>query len=238
MIVGIVVALPEELGTLTAKKIAKGQCDFIADDIVVACSGAGRDNAVKAASLLLEKGADTLISWGCAGALSAVLNPGDLLLPETLLTDTGEMLLCDESLLSCIKKNLPLECHSGILAESLAIIGQADDKKKLHLNTQAVAVDMESAAVIETAQKAGRAAIVIRAIADPATMSLPQAVTHALNDEGEVVLTRLLSFLLTHPGQIPALIRLGMHFSAAKNKLKAVATHLDTIVGFDSHTSA
>ncbi len=238
MITGIVVALPEELGTLTAKKTAKGQCDFIADDMLIACSGAGRDNAAKAASLLLEKGAEVLISWGCAGALSSELNPGDLLLPETLLTDSGKTLVCDAVLLSRIQKNLPLEFHSGVLAESLAIIEQAEDKKALHLKTQAVAVDMESAAVIETAQQADRAAMVMRAIADPAAMSLPKAVSHALNDEGEVVMTKLLGFLLTHPQQIPALIRLGMHFSAAKNKLKAVAPHLDTIIAFDSNTSA
>jgi len=41
VITGIVVALPEELTTLTPKKIDKGGCHFVAEKLVVAYSGAG-----------------------------------------------------------------------------------------------------------------------------------------------------------------------------------------------------
>ncbi len=85
MITGIVVALPEELTTLTSKKIDKGRCVFIADKLLVAYSGAGPVNAQAAAELLASKGATRLISWGCAAALSETLKPGDLILADKLI---------------------------------------------------------------------------------------------------------------------------------------------------------
>lgn len=238
MITGIVVALPEELGTLTAKKIAKGQCDFIANNILVACAGAGSENASKAAKLLISKGAKALISWGCAGALSENLKPGDLILPQSILTATAESIGCDKNWLAHLQKNLPIEFNSDNLIESFTIIETSEEKTNLHQQSKAVAVDMESAAIAKTAAKSNIPTIVIRTIADPVSMSLPSAISYSLNAEGEVVLRKLLIFLLTHPQQIPALIKLGLHFNAAKNKLKAVAKHLDTITSFHLNISA
>lgn len=40
----------------------------------------------------------------------------------------------------------------------------------------------------------------VRAIADPAEMSLPEAVVHALDADGQVQLGRLLAFLLATLG--------------------------------------
>jgi len=51
-------------------------------------------------------------------------------------------------------------------------------------------------------------------------------------------LSKLLWFLLTHPTELPGLIKLGLHFNAAKNKLKLVAKHLDIIVGFEQKTAS
>ena len=88
MITGIVVALPEELTTLTSIKIDKGCCRFIADKLLVVYSGAGPINAQSAAELLVAEGATRLMSWGCAAALSASLKPGDLILADKLI-DVG-----------------------------------------------------------------------------------------------------------------------------------------------------
>ena len=92
MITGIVVALPEELTTLTSKKIDKGRCFFITDKLLVAYSGAGHVNAKSAAELLVAKGATRLISWGCAAALSESLKPGDLILADELI-DAGNVVM-------------------------------------------------------------------------------------------------------------------------------------------------
>jgi len=236
--IGIIVALAEELSTLTSKKIAKGECEYISKNIIVIYSGAGRDNATKSAKILIEKGATALISWGCAGALGLELKPGDLLFPETVVTASGQTLKITENWLAHIKKNLPIIHRSVILVESLTPIATSEGKKRLHQQTQAIAVDMESAAIIETARKFTIKSLVIRTIVDPVSLNLPPAVNHALNTEGEVILSKLLTHLLIHPQQLPNLIKLGLNFRAATNKLKAVAKHLDTIVGFDLNTIA
>ncbi len=112
MITGIVVALPEELSTLTSKKIDKGCCVFITDTIVLAYSGAGANNARTASELLIAQGATRLISWGCAAALSETLKPGDLVLADTLIDAEGTQIGihpdwhgCTKNLLSTIAKS-------------------------------------------------------------------------------------------------------------------------------------
>ena len=236
--IGIIVALAEELSTLTSKKISKGKCEYISKNIIVIYSGTGRDNAAKSAKILIENGATALISWGCAGALGLDLKAGDLLFPEKVITANGQTLKITENWLAHIKKNLPIIHRSVVLVESLTPIATSEGKQKLHQQTQAIAVDMESAAIIEIAQKFSVKSLVIRTIVDPVSLNLPPAVNHSLNTEGEVILSKLLTHLLIHPQQLPSLIKLGLNFRAAKNKLKAVAKHLDTIVGFDLNTIA
>jgi hopanoid-associated phosphorylase len=236
--IGIIVALAEELSTLTSKKIVKGEYGYISENIIVIYSGAGRDNAAKSAKILIEKGATALISWGCAGALALELRPGDLLFPEKVVTASGQTLKITENWLTHIKKNLPIIHRSVVLVESLTPIVTSEGKKRLHQQTQAIAVDMESAAIIEIAEEFAVKSLVIRTIVDPVNLNLPPAINHALNTEGEIVLSKLLTHLLICPQQLPSLIKLGLNFSTAKNKLKAVAKHLDTIVGFDLNTIA
>ena len=127
-------------------------------------------------------------------------------------------------------------CHIFFapLCESSKIISSSEDKITLNKQNSSIALDMESVAIAKIAAPAGIPFLTIRAIADPADMNLPQAVTFALNDEGEIEIKRLLLFLVTHPFEIPGLIKLGMHFNAAKDKLKLVAQHLQAIVAFNT----
>ncbi|MCK5924460.1 MAG: phosphorylase [Methylococcales bacterium] len=232
MLIGIIVALTEELSTLTSKKLTRGQSFFINEDIVIIYSGTGRDNAIKAANTLLSKDVKGLVSWGCAGALAPNLTSGDLLFPEKIITAAGETLDVCSDWLTHIKKNLPIVHRSVILLESLHLIESPEAKQQLHEKTQAVAVDMESAAIVQCAQKAGMHSLVIRTISDAVALRSPSVIAQSINAEGEVEQDKLLRSLLTHPQQLPALIKVGFHFQAAKNKLKAVSKHLDIIAGF------
>lgn len=229
MITGIVVALPEELSTLTSKKIDKGCCVFIADEIVLAYSGAGANNAQNASELLLAQGAARLISWGCAAALSDSLKPGDLILADTLTDAEGAQIGIASDWLNHAKTLLStsLKAHPGGLAESKSIVAAAKDKHHLHIRTGAVALDMESIAIAKVASQHKLPFLAIRAIADPVNMDLPKAINHSLNDAGDIVLGKLLLFIALHPAELPGLIKLGLHFNAAKNTLKSVAKQLE-----------
>ena len=229
MITGIVVALPEELTTLTSKKIDKGRCLFMADKLLVAYSGAGPVNAQAAAELLVAEGATRLISWGCAAALSESLRPGDLILADKLIDAGNIEIAVNADWHSHTKNRLAtfVVVHTGCLAESKSIVSSSKDKKQLHSITGAVALDMESIAIARVARQHTLPFLAIRAIADPVNMDLPQAINYSLNDQGDIVLGKLLLFLFLHPAELPGLIKLGLHFNAAKKTLKLVARHLD-----------
>lgn len=239
MITGIIIALADEINSLTSKKIKKGDTVFISENILVCCSGAGPENAKKASQLLINKGATKLISWGCAAALNSELNPGDLIVPVKLFAENNTSFSIDSPWLQqTIKQLTKLSPNTGLLAESHSIVANSSDKSKLHQKSNAIALDMESVAIAQTAIQNNCEALVIRCIADPASMSLPKAVSHALNKQGDVVLIKLLWFLLCHPSELPGLIKLGLHFNAAKNKLKLVAGHLDIIAGFEQNIAS
>lgn len=226
--VGIVVALPEELATLTHTRLKQGECCQL-DGNWIAYSGAGLENAAAAARLLSGKGIDCLVSWGCAAGLHPQAQPGDLVIASRV-TDSQTSVDTDKSLGENLQKALPdnLTVFNGTLFTSCTLVHLSRDKQTIHQQSQAMALDMESLAVAEVAQQAQLPFLVVRSIADPVSMDLPQTVVQALNDEGQVNLLKLLGYLSWHPWEIPALIRLGKHFKAAQNTLKIVAQVLQT----------
>jgi len=242
VITGIVVALPEEIVTLTSKRIDKGHCVFIRDKILVACAGMGPVNATAAAELLIAKGASQLLSWGCAAALDPSLQAGDLTLADRLLDANNEEIAvnadwldhCLPVLTGALADNRgQAVLHIGLLTESTTIVTSGKAKKQLYSFTGALALDMESNAVAKVAQQHGLPFLAIRAIADPAGMGLPEAVVYATNADGEVSIGKLLQYLALHPAQLPDLIRLGNYFNKAKQTLKRTAGRLESIAEFN-----
>jgi hopanoid-associated phosphorylase len=239
VITGIVVALPQELTTLTSKQIKKQGCTFIAENLLVACSGTGPLNAQSAAKLLVANGATRLLSWGCAAALCASLKPGDLILPDKLVEAEGlgsANSYISKDWLDDVRNSLASSVivHTGSLAESQNIISSSKNKQQLRNLTGAVALDMESAAIARVALEHGLPFLVVRAIADPVTMDLPQAIDYSLDDQGEIHLGKLALFLVLHPLELSGLIKLGVHFKAAKKTLKSIARELEKVTGFSN----
>ncbi len=231
MKLGIIAALPEEITTLTHLKIARGCTADISEHLTIAHAGTGPDNAGVAVQLLLEKKVDAIISWGCAAALKTGINPGSLAIPKQLITENKQTLSLQSPWYN--------HCHDYLsghftlcgetLAESSCLISSSAEKHTVHQATGAELLDMESIAIARSAQQAGIPCMVIRAIADPVEMDLPYAIQYALNAQGEIKLNKLLVYIATHPGEILALIRLGLHFNAAAKTLKSVAGHLETM---------
>ncbi len=226
MITGIIAALPEEISTLTSTKPKKGCCHVIAEHILIIQSGAGPKNAKQAAEELLDQGAERLISWGCAAALAPDLRPGDLTLPELLISDDLESIDIRSPWLAEMQVLLnPLNPVAHIsLASSKTLVATSKDKQELHRKTGAAALDMESVAIAKVAKARRIDFLAIRSIADPADMSLPKAVAHGLDPDGEVNIAKLLNYLIKHPLELPSLIQLGRHFHASQKTLKQAAS--------------
>jgi len=232
VITGIIVALPEELATLTRNKIATGSCTSLSANVMVACAGAGIDNACNAARLLIDKGCNRLVSWGCAAALDTSLQPGDLVVPEVLIAENREHFLADARWHRQTIARLAAACELSTvpICESSQLVTTSRAKQTLRETYDCFAVDMESVAIARTALRNDIPFLAIRSIADPAGMDLPKAVAHALNDHGRVEILSLMSFIARHPLEIPSLIKLGLHFHAATDKLRHIARNLERIV--------
>jgi adenosylhomocysteine nucleosidase len=236
VITGLVVALPQEIDTLTTRKVVKGHVVSLSKNLLLAYSGAGAENAETATKLLIQQGTNRLISWGCAAALSPNLQSGNLVLADGLISSDNEIISLDSVWYKQVKtalEKLSLEnktrfvLHTGDLLESKILVAKSSDKQQLYQQTRAIALDMESVSAAKVAQIHKLPFLAIRAIADPVSMDLPEAVNVALNAQGDVEILKLLKFLFTHPKELSGLITLGQQFSAAKRTLKTVASALE-----------
>ena len=194
-------------------------------------SGIGSDAARTAAAGLVERGATALLSWGCAGALSETLKPGDLLLPETIVAEDGQVLHTHAQWRSYLQTRLTgtLTCYGDVLVESRQLVSGYMDKQRLAGASGAIAVDMESAAVGRVAAQSGIPFMVIRAVADAADEGLPPCIAQTMDHQGQLQIRRMLPMLIRQPGMWPQLFRLGRHFHAATRTLTLVSTQADSL---------
>ena len=220
--VGVVVALAAECRSLTRKRLRDGDCLPLPSGHLLALSGAGPAAASRAATQLLDAGADALLSWGCAAALDPSLKSGDLVLPGQVIAAQGERLETSVLWRTHVATQLQGSVHSvvGDLAESSSIVALSQDKLNLHKRSGALALDMESAAMGRVAHTVRVPFLVVRAIADPASMTLPASVVHALDAQGVVRIPKLLGSALRNPLDFIGLARLGWHFHAAMQTLE------------------
>ncbi len=223
--IGFVIALPPECRSLTRQKAKRLDTVELEDRCLIRVSGAGPANAAAAADDLIARGARRLVSWGCAGALAAHLVPGDLILPAAAIGSDGAAVHFCPQWRDQLTQRLAgrVSVHAGPLAESKVIVDASAAKRELHHRTGAVAVDMESLAVMRTAARQQVPCIAVRAIADDQSTALPTAVLRALNEHGEVRLGALLLALAQRPSELFALLHLNRCFTAALQSLTRIA---------------
>lgn len=186
----------------------------------------GPERARQAARQLTGAGVDCLVSFGVAGALAPALRPGDLVAPQQVF-EAGEKYIVSTalpaSMQECLSRN-NVAIHTGPLASAAEPLASVAAKQELFRQTGATAVDMESAAVLETAQSKGLAACVLRVIVDDAHTALPAASLRRVDEFGRTDIAGLAGDLLSAPQQIPAILRLACASRRAGRIMKLVAT--------------
>ena len=222
---GIVTALPAEARALGLRAAVAGAPLPLAARARAIRAGIGRARAEDAARALIEAGAGALLAWGTAAALDAALRPGDLVLPRGVVTRDGRHLEVDAAwhrrMWSVAESSG--NARAGNLAEADRVLASGDDKLRLRALSGALVADMESAAVVEAANRAGVPVLVVRAVADAADMVVPGCALAALDGHGEVDLLGLALGLARTPRELPALVRLAGGFRAACARLAALA---------------
>jgi adenosylhomocysteine nucleosidase len=166
-----------------------------------------------------------LVSWGCAAALAAGLNPGDLILPERIVCSDGTPLDTDKGWRKRLGSKLDgrMPVYSGLLAESDRIVAGEDEKRAIFAATGAIALDMESAAAARAAHRFGLPFLAVRSIIDPVDVTIPPSIHSAFDENGALHVPKMLFHTLLHPADFLGVIRLGRHFGAAMRTLSLAA---------------
>jgi adenosylhomocysteine nucleosidase len=186
------------------------------DGSLIRLSGIGTENAARAAHALVAAGAGALLSWGVAGALDPDLASGTAVLPTEVLRQ-GRRFATDqrwrERLRSALQGQVPVV--AGVLLTSDVAVAAVALKASLFRATQALAVDMESAAVAEVAAAHGLPFVALRVILDTARDSLPESV---LRDFAPTARPPLWP-LLCAPADWGRLLRLAWQYRLARRAL-------------------
>ena len=175
--------------------------------------GGGAEGATRAVALSLAAGATALVSFGLAGGLSPSIRPGALVVPRSVVSNTG--IFHADAALSAALGGFSADL---LLAESSAVTSAAA-KARLWCFTRAEAVDLESGAVAQGAAQAGVPFAVLRAVCDPAWRDLPPAALAALDQAGVIGLARVLGSVLRQPGQVGGLLALARDAGRARRAL-------------------
>ena len=122
------------------------------------------------------------------------------------------------------RQNIPI--HTGPLACTDEVVTSSARKRRLFDQTGTIAVDMESAGVLETAQENGLQGYAARVIVDPADLALPEFIQRAVDEFGRLNGLALGLRLVASPGQIPAILRLASASQQAGKTMKLVAREL------------
>ncbi len=239
--IGIVCALYFEASSFMPGKLPAQQPVRLNESTSLIVSGMGRDRAKQAAHKLIGENVDCLVSFGTAGALSPALRPGDLLLPQTIVAantaDSQAQPGPDQADSHVVNSGLPapaiqrlsrqnIPIHTGPLACADEPVTSSARKQRLFGQTGAIAVDMESAGVLEAAQESGLQGYAARVIVDPADLALPEIVLREVDEFGRIDGLALGARLVTSPGQIPAVLRLASASRQAGKTMKLVAREL------------
>ncbi len=238
MSLGIVGALPVELQALTGRFIANQTPIPLSNNVWLICSGVGPQRAHAAGKLLLHYGVTALVSWGCAGALDPRLAPGHLVLPTRVINSDNVALAVNATWHRRLYHRLAaeLDVSTEALVASEVVVAEPTAKRRLLTHYQAVAVDMESAALGLLARECKVPFLAIRAIADTATMTIPRLALQALDPSSRLRLVNLLIGLFRSPHEGPALLRLARSFRAAQATLTQVTRCAGSTLLFSSST--
>lgn len=195
----------------------------------VGIAGADSARAAAEARRLLDEGAEALLSLGIGGGLDPVLPSGEIVIGSAV--QDGDETFATNQVWMCRLLNAIPHSHSGLIHASVGPVVGRGAKQALFVGSGARVVDMESGAVARVAAEAGRPFAVIRAVADPADLTLPSSALAGIGPDGKPRPLAVLGRLALKPWELPDLIRVGMESHAAHAALRAALAGLGSAFG-------
>jgi adenosylhomocysteine nucleosidase len=158
-----------------------------------------------------------VVSAGVCGALAPELAVGALVVPESVLGPDGRR--HPTAAVGGLRRH-------GTLLTTERVVEDGPAKSRHWLQTGALAVDMESAPILEWAAARGVPGLVVRAVSDPASRGVPADLARAVTDDGRVRPMRAVTAMLARPRALADAVALRTATTAA---LKTVAAMLGTL---------
>ena len=186
----------------------------------------------RALSDAVARGCSGIISFGTAGGLAPDLEPGALIVAQSVCGPFGTLPTDDAWSARIVEAfaGTPLAriTRRGPMAGVTEPVKSEADKRSLHSSTGALAVDMESLIAGAIATARGLPFAVCRAVVDPAWRTLPPAATAGLRDDGTTAIGPILRELSRQPSQLGALLKLAGDARAARTTLVLARQAMET----------
>lgn len=183
--------------------------------IVLVRSGMGCDSAKLALAEIAGKfDLERVISIGYAGALDPTLQVGELVVADQVIHyKTPKPYSLDKELIGTMP-----EARRGTLLTVDEVVASPPAKRAMREKYSAVAVDMETSALVEEAEARCLPFASVRAITDTANQELIDC-SHLVAEDGDVSKLKAGWHILTHPGDLKGMIDLGKHAKLATANL-------------------
>lgn len=191
-------------------------------DLAAGLSGVGSERAVATLrEMSKELSIRSLYNIGFVGALTDAYSAGDVIVFGSVVQLGVEPV----QRLALFTENFSRNTAEGpALLSSDHLVHDPAHKRSLAVSTGAVAVDMESFALAKAAEIP---LCILRAVSDPVTMSLPEALPQWVKPDGRRNALRAASYLALRPWKVPTVIRLAGNSSRAA---RAIAEHLERVL--------
>jgi len=166
-----------------------------------------------------------VVSAGVCGGLDPALRVGDLVLPDSVISDAGCSLPVTGTDAQRAAAAGTVPARTGAIVTSARVVATPEAKAALRAATGAVAVDMESAVIVEAAAARGLSSLVVRAVSDDARETLPAELMRLVSADGRVRGSGVLA--LARPRVLRRALRLRR---ATRQALMSVAGSLARLV--------
>jgi adenosylhomocysteine nucleosidase len=165
----------------------------------------------------IESGCRSIISFGVAGGLAPHLRPGNWIVASSII-DGKQIRPTDRVWSEKILEMIPGAVHMPIAGVDSAVM-DPQVKKRMHAETGAAVVDMESHLVARLAATHGLSFAAVRVVIDPAHRVVPEAALAGMRPDGGTSITAVMRELIMGPSQLAGLLRVAFDAYAARRSL-------------------
>lgn len=245
--VGIVAALPEEVEVIldrleAAQPVAlpepgealpvtrRGR--LAGAPVAVAVTGDGERNARRGVeSFLSALPVRGLLAVGAAAGLAPAMEPGSLVVAREVRRGQEERLTPDRDAVERAARSAG--ARTGVVVTVPELLDSPEAKAAVRdavagdeASPPPAVADLESAFYASAARAAGIPWLVLRAVSDGASESLPSFLNHCRDEGGAVRRSRVVRHAFVHPGVLPDLVRLRRRVQSCAERVADAAERI------------